>query len=677
MKHVIYPSDAGTIIDITKAPYFADNTGKNDCTGILVGILDELAGHSIAGMNKLVEIIKADPSPDVKLPNSFENKKVNGVTWGIFPYAQPPSRIIYFPKGTYLISDTICYSMDNLKNSCGNELNWCIRFQGESREESVIRLKDHCRGFEYGMARPAISFMRGERSNVAMSNYFRNLTIDVGQGNPGAIGLDFFGSNCAAVRDVTIRSSDPQGRGMAGLTISRDGFSGCMLNNVAIHGFDVGLKLNTEGYLVGEHIELDGQRSRGLIINGPIVSIRGLRSHNKNPAILVKGHFSHVVLLDSEFSGGPADAPAIEHHSGQLFLRNIRSQDYLCVLGTKYAPGGEGDSLGLGTFVDEYISHPVVVMAAGQSRKSLGFTVAETPDVPWDLNFEHWIHPGMVGAVGDGVTDDTAAIQRAMDSGKSVIYFQPGRYVINVPVRIPETVRHINFMFVDLVAGKDLQAMKDCGMFTVAGESPEPLLMEDLFSFEMNYGHHYLVDHATTRTLIMRDIHSQSCASYRNSVAGGTVFTDNITTTTGICNDTYQHPCFVFTGQKAWCRQLNPEYTPDKVINDGGQLFVFGFKTEGEGIAFTTKNGGASEILGGVLHYGANNDIPAVLNDASDVSFIASTSGSFSHHLFKIAVKEIKQGHAMEAGWERFPVRFGSQYAIPLYVGRINVSYEQ
>src|SRR5699024_2117916 len=42
------------------------------------------------------------------------------------------------------------------------------------------------------------------------------------------------------------------------------------------------------------------------------------------------------------------------------------------------------------------------------------------------------------GAVGDGVTDDTAAIQAALDSGAPVVYAPPGVYAISDPVVVEE-----------------------------------------------------------------------------------------------------------------------------------------------------------------------------------------------------------------------------------------------
>jgi len=673
-KTIIYPPEANVILDVTKAPYFLDNTGTKDCTRALVAILEDMAKISIDGMKRVMDILadRAKTEKNFILPNTFENGVRGGILFGIFPDPLPPSRIIYFPKGTYLISDTISYSMDNLKNGMGTEMFWRIRMVGESQDETILKLQDRSHGFEYGMSRPAVSFIRGHNSNIAMTNFLRNLTIDVGQGNPGAIGIEFMGDNCAGIENVTIRSSDPKFRGQVGLSTTRDGATCCHFKNITIDGFEIGMRFHMDGYVVCENIHLRNQTVRGISVkDNAVVSIRGLVSENAEPALQLNGHSALVVLIDALLQGGGPGGASIEFIDGQLFLRNIQTEGYQYSLVSFYSAGWGSNPILPDKNIAEYVSGNATTLSDHQEKRSLDIKVEKTPVFEWESDFSQWIHPGKFGAVGDGKTDDTQAIQRAMDSGKPIIYFQQGTYLVNGPIRIPPSVQQVNFMFVDFIAGEDIKQMTDKGMFTVVGESKNPLLLEDVFSFEQNCGNHYFVEHASTRTLVMRNLHTQSCAAYRNSVPSGTVFMENIASTTGNLNDTYQQPCFVFKGQKAWCAQIDPEYTPDKIINDGSTLVILGFKTEGHGAAITTKNGGRTEAFGGFVLFGPNTESPMMINDESDMAFNLVTAGFFPEHCFKVPVREIIDGTARDAGHDLFPKRYNAQqYTVPLYVGR-------
>ncbi len=285
-----------------------------------------------------------------------------------------------------------------------------------------------------------------------------------------------------------------------------------------------------------------------------------------------------------------------------------------------------------------------------------------------------WISVNKYGARGDGVTDDTRAIQRAMNSGKKVIYFQPGRYVINGQIKIPATVHRINFMFADLAAGENLKSMSDQGAFTINEFSEDPLLMEDLFAFEEYRGEQYFIDHACKRTLVMSDLHIQTGAAYFNSVSGGKVFIENI-----CCTDQFPpNPnCFLFKGQNVWVRQMNPERANPEVINDSSQLWILGFKTESRGIGFLTRNGGSTEILGGVINIGGETN-PFILNDESNTSIVCGSNGWSSGQVFKTVVLEKRNGQertiqGVELPKRILPARVPNTYIeqifIPLYVG--------
>ena len=128
-----------------------------------------------------------------------------------------------------------------------------------------------------------------------------------------------------------------------------------------------------------------------------------------------------------------------------------------------------------------------VVSPDGQELRSLNLTIEETPGPPFEAESD-CVGVDQLGAVGDGITDDTVAIQNAMNSGKSAIYFQPGVFMIDRPVKVPATVMRINFMYSDLASGETLREMKGAGMFAITGETPDILVVEDLFSRPLYVG---------------------------------------------------------------------------------------------------------------------------------------------------------------------------------------------
>ena len=103
-----YPKDFKNIIDVTKAPYFADNTGKIDCTEILRKVFDDLLEREIQGVKETEEKLHTLGENDVYI--GFESRIENNLVRVIFPEFVPDARIIYFPKGTYLVSDTVTYT---------------------------------------------------------------------------------------------------------------------------------------------------------------------------------------------------------------------------------------------------------------------------------------------------------------------------------------------------------------------------------------------------------------------------------------------------------------------------------------------------------------------------------------------------------------------------------------
>lgn len=682
-KSYRYPEDCTSIIDVTKPPYNADNTGKVDCTKILCQIVDDVLGAYEKRFYETDAKLEAMEDPNALI--SFEIRKIDGRKNVIFPEELPPSKIIYFPKGTYLVSDTISYSMEEFRNFLSSlrhlEMNAQLRFMGENMEETVIKLKDNCKGFEHGQDRPVICFLQGEASNIAMTNMLENITINVGKGNPGATGVRYFANNTGAVRNVRIISEDF--RGNTGFSVLHEKVSACLVQNMEIVGFNYGIKTMPQFlYTTFEHITLKNQKRCGIYAGNTVTSIRDLKSFNEVPVLRMEGMIGLVSLIDAELLGGSPLETAIRHQYGYCFLRNVKSEGY------EYVMRQDMNYMQVPSVKDylaEYCSHGPRFAFEQSDPTSLNLPVEETPEVKWD-DPEDWVSVNSFGAKGDGVTDDTEAIRAAMNCGKPTVFFNAGRYLIDDVIEIPPHVHRVNFMYGDLASGPNLSKMRDTGAFKVVGETDEPLIIEDLFAFEKFFGFMTLVDHASKRTLIFSDVHVQTASIYFNTVEGGKVFMENTGCTIGGIpgagkrteplpgEEKYPYDRtranFYFKNQTVYARQINPERSLHEVINDGSTLWVMGCKTEEEGTAYETKNGGKTEIIGAVFAIGLGMQHPAIINDNSSVSVFASTAGMTHEQQWPIVVREIRGDEVREIKGEELPTRYLDSRVIPLYIGK-------
>ncbi|MBW3625931.1 MAG: glycoside hydrolase family 55 protein [Armatimonadetes bacterium] len=556
------------------------------------------------------------------------------------------NKIIYLPNGVYRISDTIRWS----RGPRGGSEEKRIILQGQSEKGAILKLKDRCPGFT-DPAIPKAMVWTGEKPAQRFRNSIRNLTFDTGTGNPGAIGAQYMANNQGTFREVTIRSGD--GQGVIGLDLGYSDENGpCLIKNVRIYGFETGIKTrHAVDSLVFENIHLEGQKRYGFHNEGQVSSIRKLRSVNAVPALYGEAGAGMVALIDSVLTGtkGAGTHPAIRNEAA-LFARNLRVSGYAEAI-HRAVPGKPG-SRG----VLEYVSHPVLHLFP-TPRLSLKLPIRETPTVPWD-DLKEWASPSHFGAKpGDGV-DDSVAIQKAIDSGKTTVYLPNGTWEIGKTVVLRGNVRRFIGTEADVHPIAPLLERKE-PLFRFEG-GKHPVVVMERFSTGFHGGPFYFLHNAARRTLVMSSVsvNFQGAASYHNS-GTGPLFIEDV-----VGGD------WIFMNQPVWARQFNVENRGTHVMNDGGTLWILGYKTERGGTLIETRGGGKTELIGGFSYTTEHGKLaPMFVNHESSVSLTIGESWfNRRDSPFVELVRETRDGVTRTLKIGEAPGRTGGSM-LPLYVG--------
>ncbi|WP_221271782.1 glycoside hydrolase family 55 protein [Tunturibacter empetritectus] len=506
-------------------------------------------------------------------------------------------KALYFPPGTYLVSNTLQW------NGC------CVTLQGSGSSSSIIRLAPSSSGFNNSSApKPLIQTPKG---NQSFRQSIWDLGFSVGSGNSGATALSYVSNNVGSIHDVLIKSED--GTGHAGIDLTRQWAGPMMIRNTEVQGFDVGIDLkNAEYSITMEGITLQNQNIAGIRNSNQAISVRGLTSTNKVPALTNAGGF--VILLDGSLSGGVDTVPAIQTNSN-LFLRNVSSSGYEATL--------QDSSTSTPTLTKGTISHLLVgtpsTLTGTINTIGLNLSVQETPSftssslTDWAVFTPKWY-------------GDTSGLQAVLNSGKHTVYFPFGQYFSSneTDVTVPDTVdRIVGFSsVVNLGSGTNGGGIR----FVVTSNATQPLIIEQ-------FGYGIKIDHRGSRPIVLKDAHINNYAAYAGA---GKLFLEDI----GISGLTVQK------GQQVWARQLDNELNGTKISNLGASLWIFGLKTEAAGTVINTTSGGKTELLGSLIY--PSTSVPtsqaAFISTDAQVSYMYKESVYCSGCGYAIQVQETRSG---------------------------------
>ena len=592
-------------------------------------------------------------------------------------------RIIYLPNGVYNIRRPLTWIQTDGRYYAR------VRLQGQSRNRTILKLDDNAAGYADAARPQAVIYTAGSNEqaaskyldgggNEAFSNSIRNLTVDIGKGNPGAIGIDYQVSNQGTIRDITVKTSSYINQGYIGISMQRGDNGPGLLKNVSVIGFQKGIVIGGDqdpySTVTLEDIALSRQTVVGLQNTSAVVAIRKLTSTNRVPAIWNYG-LSLLNLIDVRLktpSGAAVGGPAIESFRdetqytqpyertrAQMFVRGLVTAGYTLAIRDR-ANDVSGPSLA------EWSSEvPLTRSGPDAGATSLNLPVLETPEY-FDDNLANW---AVVRARRAGETDDGNAVQEALNSGKSTVFLPDRSFLFSRTMNVPATVRHICGAFARInTVGSALafaNAANTQAVFKFTGSRVSTATtLEDVHFYTDGAGV-IGVEPADARTVVVR--HSElptdeNTPSLATRTAGvGKLFFEDVVTA-GIRFD---------VPTQFWARQFNPETRNLRIDQNGGNVWLLGFKTERPGTVFRTINNGNIELLGGnfvIQGEGADPSTPSILLIDSIGSFSYAGTAFYNARspapYYRLGVREVRGSATFDsfAGYWR-----GDGTNVPLY----------
>jgi len=552
------------------------------------------------------------------------------------------TKIIYFPAGTYLVTDTI-----QRRGSGGRYLPGLVLI-GESQTGTVIKLADNSPGFQNASVTKSLIFtasglLGGDpraggkdpatgEGNDAYMNTLENLTLEIGKGNAGAIGLDYLANNIGAVRDVTILADD---HARVGLSMTRRWIGPALIERVSITGFDIGIDVGRTEYSVTlDSVTVRKSREFGLRNTSNSVPFYDLTVDSESGiGIANLGQQALIVGIKGSISGRGENA---FQNTGFANLQRIS-------IAGSFGDMKQQNSTELNGVFE---ANKKVAVA----RWSLPIQSRSIPDEP---SSSDWVSVKSFGAVADPRVDSTRAMNAAFRSGAKTIFFPTGQYKISGSVRVPASVEKIEGLFSTIFADRS-PAQRDPKsryplFFTEARSTP--LALRRLI-VEGRGGSDAVVEDRASPPVMLQDIVAFALGFLTRSAEGGNVFAENISGVGGI---NLAGPAGV------WFRQLNVEAGGAMIKCDGTPLWILGAKTEQTLTLVDAGNHASVEVVGGLAYRVSvkpnDPELPFLIASDSRLTAAYAEQAFFPNAVYSVHLLSSTEGRQKSIGATNFPLR--------------------
>ncbi len=399
--------------------------------------------------------------------------------------ARDSQRVCFFPPGRYLVSDTLrCEQFRPMRDEGrrrGTREYPCVLVgsrQGNGRPTIVLAANSPGFGdpehrkyvvhfFSMGMGTETP--IDQLQPNISMNQMLTGINIELGHGNAGAVAIRHRAAQGSGVQDCRIDAT----YGYCGLEGGAG--SGGSHTNVTIVGGRIGVDLSeTQPAPTLTGFTLLNQSETALVCSSrQALCAVGLKitMRTKGPAIVSRkkwgAHHGQLCLIDSEIHFPPNTQGRLIDTQSSVYLHNVfvRGADQLVrIEGRRSIPSlgaewtvirklavGVAGQFRARTYHNLTFTYPAPVYVDGKRLAETVLVDLEAGEPPpkdlqsrhlWQDSFPSWESPGAVNvreapyrAAGDGTTDDSAAIQRAIDE-HDIVFLPKGRYVVSRTLRL-------------------------------------------------------------------------------------------------------------------------------------------------------------------------------------------------------------------------------------------------
>lgn len=389
--------------------------------------------------------------------------------------------LVYFPPGTYVVSKPLIQY-------------YYTHMVGDLGEIPTLVAAPNFEGMAVIDANPYDN--EGNNWFTNQNNFFRqirNFKIDLTRvPMTTGTGIHWQVSQATSLQNIEIFMVEDASEANAQQGLFIENGSGGFMTDITTHGGKLGIFFGSQQFTV-RNVEINNCKTGVFQIWDWVFNYHGLTINNCEVGIdIANGGDAQtvgtIIVQDGKFSNTPiaissAYDPAQAGTNGTLIIDNVDFSDNVPVAVQNVGTGTtilEGNQV-VASFVQgrSYTGASGEAVQGAQTAPNkpavllddAGRFVTRSKPQYADVPVENFVVVTAHGAVGDGVADDTAALQAIFDAATAdqVIFFPHGAYIISDTVRIPANIRIVGEIWPLLMAGGENSAFKDQA-------NPKPML---------------------------------------------------------------------------------------------------------------------------------------------------------------------------------------------------------